>query len=150
MEKEMEIGYKTKSYRIGDRERKWYVIDASGKTLGRIASKVAVLLRGKLEARYTPHNDSGGYVVVINAGKVRVSGKKLERKEYFHYTGYPGGARRESYRGVIGRKPERVIEEAVRGMLPKNRIGGRLFRKLKVYAGSEHPHGAQRPIGVEI
>ncbi len=146
----MSAEYSTKSFTKEDVERKWYVIDAKGKTLGRLATKVATLLRGKNNARFTPHNDTGDFVVVINAEKVRVTGKKTETKVYFHYTGYPGGATHVKYKELLERKPESVVEHAVKGMLPKNRLGARLFTKLKVYAGSDHPHKAQKPTSIEI
>jgi len=142
--------YLTKSFKVKDEDKKWFVIDASGKTLGRLATKVATLLRGKNNARFTPHNDVGDFVVVINAGRVKVSGKKSETKMYFHYTGYPGGATYVRYKELLETKPERVVEHAVKGMLPKNRLGARLFTKLKVYAGSDHPHKAQKPVTVEL
>jgi len=142
--------YSTKSFTKEDVERKWYVVDANGKTLGRLASKVATLLRGKTSARFTPHNDTGDFVVVINAGKVKVTGKKSETKVYFHYTGYPGGATFVKYKELIEKKPETVIEHAVKGMLPKNRLGAQLFTKLKVYADSDHPHKAQKPTVIEL
>jgi large subunit ribosomal protein L13 len=150
LEKELSAEYSTKSFTKKDVEKKWYVIDANGKTLGRLATKVATLLRGKGGARFTPHSDTGDFVVVINAEKVRVTGKKTETKVYFHYTGYPGGATYVKYKELLERKPESVVEHAVKGMLPKNRLGARLFTKLKVYAGSDHPHKAQRPTSVEI
>ncbi len=140
----------TKSFKKEDVERKWYVVDASGKTLGRLATKVATLLRGKDNARFTPHNDTGDFVIVINAGKVKVTGKKSETKVYFHYTGYPGGATYVNYKDLLEKKPERVVEHAVKGMLPKNKLGARLFTKLKVYAGAEHPHKAQKPASLEL
>ncbi|MFZ1082678.1 MAG: 50S ribosomal protein L13 [Candidatus Kryptoniota bacterium] len=146
----MSAEYSTKSFTTEDVERKWYVVDANGKTLGRLATKVATLLRGKNKARFTPHNDTGDFVVVINAGKVKVTGKKSETKTYFHYTGYPGGATYVKYKELIEKKPERVVEHAVKGMLPKNKLGARLFTKLKVYAGPDHPHKAQKPASIEI
>ncbi|MCL4512298.1 MAG: 50S ribosomal protein L13 [Bacteroidetes bacterium] len=146
----MSAEYSTKSFTKEDVERKWYVVDANGKTLGRLASKVATLLRGKTSARFTPHNDTGDFVVVINAGKVKVTGKKSETKVYFHYTGYPGGATFVKYKELIEKKPETVIEHAVKGMLPKNRLGAQLFTKLKVYADSDHPHKAQKPTVIEL
>lgn len=146
----MSVEYSTKSFVVEDSEKKWFVVDADGKTLGRLATKVAVLLRGKDNPRFTTHNDTGGFVIVVNAGKVRVTGKKAEQKMYFHYTGYPGGATYVKYKELLERKPESVIEHAVKGMLPKNRLGARLFTKLKVYAGPEHPHKAQRPTTIEI
>jgi large subunit ribosomal protein L13 len=135
----------TKSVRQQDVERRWWVVDAAGKTLGRLASQVAALLRGKHKPYFTPHVDCGDFVIVINAAKVRVEGKRWQKKEYFHYTGYPGGARFEKFRELLERKPEFIIEHAVWGMLPKGRLGRRIIRKLKVYAGPEHPHQAQQP-----
>lgn len=135
----------TKSVRHEDVTRKWWVVDASGQTLGRIASQVAALLRGKHKALFTPHVDCGDYVVVINADKVVLKGKRAEQKEYFHYTGYPGGERFRSFKQLMGTKPQEVIELAVKGMLPKNSLGKRIGMKLKVYAGGEHPHSAQQP-----
>ncbi len=135
---------------LKDDEKKWFVVDANGKTLGRLATKVAVLLRGKDNPRFTSHNDTGGFVIVVNAEKVKVTGKKADKKVYFHYTGYPGGATYVRYKELLQRKPESVIEHAVKGMLPKNRLGARLFTKLKVYAGPDHPHKAQKPAAVEI
>lgn len=126
-------------------ERKWYVIDASDKVLGRLATKVATYLRGKNKAVFTPNVDTGDFVVVINAGKVRLTGKKLDEKVYYHHTGYPGGIKAESARDRLGREPEEVIKDAVWGMLPKNRLGRAMLKKLKVYKGSEHPHAAQKP-----
>lgn len=146
----MSAEYSTKSFTREEIPAKWYVVDANGKTLGRLATKVATLLRGKNNAHFTPHNDTGDFVVVVNAGKVRVTGKKSETKVYFHYTGYPGGATYVKYKELLEKKPETVIEHAVKGMLPKNRLGARLFTKLKVYAGSDHPHKAQKPIVIEI
>ena len=135
---------------LKDDEKKWFVVDANGKTLGRLATKVAVLLRGKDNPRFTSHNDTGGFVIVVNAEKVKVTGKKADKKVYFHYTGYPGGATYVRYKELLQRKPESVIEHAVKGMLPKNRLGARLFTKLKVYAGPDHPNKAQKPAAVEI
>jgi large subunit ribosomal protein L13 len=126
-------------------ERKWYVIDASDKVLGRLAAKVATYLRGKNKAVFTPNVDTGDFVVVINAGRVRLTGKKLNQKVYYHHTGYPGGIKAESARDRLGREPEEVIKDAVWGMLPKNRLGRAMLKKLKVYRGSEHPHAAQKP-----
>ena len=142
--------YSTKSFTREDVPQKWYVVDANGKTLGRLATKVASILRGKNSAKSTPHNDTGDFVVVVNASKVRVTGKKAETKVYFHHTGYPTGATYTKYKELIEEKPEVVIEHAVKGMLPKNRLGARLFTKLKVYAGSDHPHTAQKPTVIEL
>ncbi|MCL5020635.1 MAG: 50S ribosomal protein L13 [Bacteroidetes bacterium] len=146
----MSAEYSTRSFVLKDDEKKWFVVDANGKTLGRLATKVAVLLRGKDNPRFTSHNDTGGFVIVVNAEKVKVTGKKADKKVYFHYTGYPGGATYVRYKELLQRKPESVIEHAVKGMLPKNRLGARLFTKLKVYAGPDHPHKAQKPAAVEI
>jgi len=135
----------THFYKQDEIDQKWYVVDAAGQTLGRLASQVAHVLRGKHKPLFTPNVDAGDFVVVINAEKVKVTGKRTEMKEYFHYTGYPGGAVFERYRDLIKKNPQRVIEHAVKGMLPHNRLGRRIIRKLKVYAGSKHPHAAQKP-----
>jgi large subunit ribosomal protein L13 len=135
----------TRFFKSEEITKAWHLVDADGKTLGRIASQVATLLRGKHKPQFTPNSDMGDFVVVVNAGKVRLTGKRPELKEYFHYTGYPGGATYEKFRDVMQKNPERVIEHAVRGMLPKNTLGRQIFSKLKVYAGAEHPHIAQRP-----
>lgn len=129
--------------------RGWYVADASGQTLGRLASEVAVVLRGKHRRDYSPHLDQGDFVVVVNADRVRVSGKKLTDKLYYRHSGYPGGLRQETLKDLLARKPERVIELAVRGMLPDNRLGDAIYRKLKVYAGPTHPHAAQNPVTLD-
>lgn len=124
---------------------KWYIVDANGKVLGRLATRIATILRGKHRPEFTPHLDLGDHVIVINAGKVRLSGKKANIKTYYHHTGYPGGLREESFVELLKRKPEEVIERAVKGMLPHNRLGNRQILKLKVYVGKEHPHVAQNP-----
>lgn len=126
-------------------ERKWYVVDASGKVLGRLATKIATVLRGKNKPQFTPHLDAGDFVVVVNADKVVVSGKKAGIKTYSHYSGYPGGLKREVFVDVQRRHPERIIEWAVWGMLPHSRLGRQQFKKLKVYRGAAHPHQAQKP-----
>lgn len=131
-------------------ERKWYQIDADGKTLGRLASRVATILCGKHKPIYTPHLDVGDYVIVTNAEKVTVSGKKKDEKIYYKYSGYPGGLRTMNFREMIKKHPERVIKLAVKGMLPKNRLGRKMFKKLKVYSGTEHPHEAQQPETLEL
>lgn len=136
---------KTFSAKPHEVKRDWYVIDADGKTLGRMASEIATRLRGKHKAEFTPHVDTGDYIVVINAGKVRVTGNKAQDKIYYRHTGYPGGIREESFEKLVARKPERVIEMAVKGMLPHNPLGRAMLRKLKVYAGTQHPHAAQQP-----
>ncbi len=137
--------YKTKSLRKEDVDRKWYIVDAEGEVLGRMCTKIATVLRGKHKPDYTPHIDGGDNVIVINADKVRLTGNKTEAKEYIRYTGYPGGQRRATAREVLAKKPEAIVENAVRGMLPKNKLGRAMFKKLFVYTGADHPHGAQKP-----
>jgi large subunit ribosomal protein L13 len=129
----------------GDIVRKWYVVDATGQALGRLASQVARILMGKESPKYTPFIDAGDHVVVINAEKVKISGMKSEQKQYHRYTGYPGGLRTEDYRKRFARKPELVIEDAVKRMLPKTKMGTQMYTKLKVYKGDKHPHQAQKP-----
>jgi large subunit ribosomal protein L13 len=131
-------------------KRDWYVVDATGKTLGRMAAEIARRLRGKHKPEYTPHIDTGDYIVVVNAEKVRVTGNKLQDKIYHHHTGYPGGLKSISLEKQLVKAPERVIEAAVKGMLPKNPLGRAMYRKLKVYAGPEHQHAAQQPQSLEI
>lgn len=126
-------------------ERKWYLIDAEGKVLGRLASEIATILRGKHKPTYTPHVDTGDFVIVINADKIKLTGNKLDQKYHRYHTGYPGGLRSIKYRDMLERRPEKVIELAVKGMLPKNRLGRQMFKKLKVYSGPEHKHEAQKP-----
>jgi large subunit ribosomal protein L13 len=126
-------------------DRKWYVIDASGQALGRLSSEVASILRGKHKADYTPHVDTGDYVIVINAEQIKLTGDKLNQKMFRYYTGYPGGLKEMDYKTLLQKKPEKAIETAVKGMLPHNRLGNRMYKKLKVYRGSEHPHQAQKP-----
>lgn len=128
----------------------WYVVDAEGQTLGRLATEIARRLRGKHKPEYTPHVDTGDYIVVVNAEKVRVTGKKTTDKLYHRHTGYPGGLKTMTFDEVIERSPTRVIETAVKGMLPKNPLGRAMYRKLKVYAGTEHPHAAQQPAQLEL
>ncbi len=141
---------KTQSTKPADVRRDWLLVDAADKTLGRIATEIAVRLRGKHKPEFTPHVDTGDYVVVINAEKVKVTGNKLTDKVYWRHTGYPGGIRGVALRDQLERHPERVIESAVRGMLPRNTLGRAMYRKLKVYAGPEHPHAAQQPRALEI
>lgn len=129
----------------GNITRKWYVVDAEGKTLGRLAAGVAEILRGKNKVTFTPHVDTGDYVIVINADKAVLTGKKEQTKVYFHYTGYVGGDRYMKAGDALQQKPVWVVEHAIRGMLPKNKLGDQMFRKLHVYAGAEHPHAAQQP-----
>jgi large subunit ribosomal protein L13 len=131
-------------------ERKWYVIDAAGKTLGRVASEAARLLRGKHKPIFTPHIDVGDHVIIINAEKVRLTGKKAEKKMFIWHTRYPGGLRAMNYATLLKTKPERAIEKAVWGMIPHNRLGRKIFRKLRVYRGPDHPHAAQKPEPWEI
>ncbi len=132
------------------RSRRWLLIDAAGRPLGRIATRAASMLRGKNRPDFTPNQDVGDFVVVINAAKVRLTGSKLTSKVYHRHTGYPGGVRTTTAGKILQTKPERLIEMAVRGMLPKSRLGRQLFNKLKVYRGAEHPHAAQRPQPIEI
>lgn len=129
----------------GNIERKWFVVDAEGQTLGRLAAEVAKVLRGKHKPTFTPHVDTGDYVIVVNAAKVKVTGKKLVQKTYFRHSGYPGGAKFTQLGHMLENRPERVVEMAIRGMLPKNKLGEQMYRKLNVYAGVEHPHQAQKP-----
>ena len=131
--------------KAGEIARKWYVVDASGLALGRVASQVARILMGKENPKYTPFLDTGDHVVVINAEKVKTTGTKAEAKVYQHYTGYPGGLRTEDYRKRLARKPERIIEDAVRRMLPKKKLADHMLSKLQVYKGDKHPHEAQKP-----
>ena len=135
----------TRFFKSTDTVQKWHLIDAQGKTLGRISSEAARLLRGKHKPIFTPNADLGDHVIVVNAAKVRLTGKRQELKEYFHYTGYPGGATFVRFQDLIKKNPERVFEHAIKGMLPHNRLGRQIIKKLKVYAGAEHPHQAQRP-----
>ncbi len=141
---------KTVSMRAQDVQRSWLVVDAEDKVLGRLATEVARRLRGKHKPEYTPHVDTGDYVIVVNAEKVRVTGKKTSDKIYYRHTGYPGGIKAISFEHVRETHPERIIEKAVKGMLPRNPLGRAMFRKLKVYAGSEHPHSAQQPEALEL
>nr|WP_290667282.1 50S ribosomal protein L13 [Ardenticatena sp.] len=141
---------KTISIKPEEVQREWWVVDAEGKTLGRLATQIATILRGKHKPYYTPHVDCGDYVIVINAEKVAVTGKKLDQKIYYRHSGYPGGLKQRTLREQLQRHPELVIEKAVKGMLPKNRLGRKMFKKLKVYAGPEHPHQAQQPKPLEL
>ncbi len=141
---------KTFSAKPQDIERKWFVVDAQGQTLGRLATRIATLLRGKHKPVYTPHMDCGDYVIVVNADKIHVTGQKLEQKMYYRHSGYPGGLRQVTLRRQLQVHPDRVIEAAVRGMLPKNRLGRKMFKKLKIYAGPKHPHEAQQPTALEL
>jgi large subunit ribosomal protein L13 len=131
-------------------ERDWYVVDAEGETLGRLAARIAPILKGKHKPIYTPHLDCGDFVIVVNAEKVRVTGRKLDQKFYHRHSGYPGGLKSISLRDQLDKHPERVLEAAIRGMLPKNKLGRRMIKKLKVYAGGTHPHEAQQPKPLEL
>ena len=141
---------RTFSPKDSDITRRWHVVDASDVVLGRLASQVAVLLRGKHKPIFAPHVDTGDFVIVVNAAKVALTGNKLEQKNAYRHSGYPGGLRSVSYASLMASNPERVVEKAVRGMLPKNSLGRKTLRKLKVYAGPDHPHGAQQPRPYEI
>ena len=135
----------TYSAKDSDIQEKWCIVDAEGAILGRLASSVAARLRGKHNPLFTPHVDTGDVVIVINADKIRMTGKKLVQKQYHRHTGYIGGLKTATAKEILAKRPEELIRHAVKGMLPKNRLGSRLFKKLKVYAGSDHPHAAQRP-----
>jgi large subunit ribosomal protein L13 len=133
-----------------DKSRTWFVVDATDKPLGRLASEIARVLRGKHKPNFTPHVDTGDFVIVVNCGKVKLTGNKLDKKFYYHHSGIPGGFKAEAYRHVLERKPELPIEKAVKGMLPKNVLGRQMFTKLKVYATPDHPHAAQQPKALEV
>ena len=141
---------KTFMAKKSDVKRDWYVIDAEGQTLGRLASKVATVLRGKHKAIYTPHVDCGDYVIVINAEKVKLTGNKLDQKMYYNHSGYPGGLRERTAREMKEKYPVEMVERAIKGMLPKGRLGRQMYKKLFVYAGSEHPHTAQQPVELKM
>ncbi|RMD54768.1 MAG: 50S ribosomal protein L13 [Nitrospirae bacterium] len=141
---------KTVFFRKKDVERRWFLIDAEGKRLGRLATKIATVLRGKHKPTYTPNADVGDFVVVINASKVHLTGKKIRQKTYYHHTGYPGGIKEISAYELLKNKPEKMLMHAVKGMLPKNRLGRAQFKKLKVYSGPNHPHAAQKPKPINI
>ena len=140
----------TKSTKPAEVKRDWYLVDASGKTLGRLASEIARRLRGKHKAEYTPHVDTGDYIVVINAEKIHATGNKMKDKTYYHHTGYIGGIKSVSMEKLLQTHPERVIEKAVKGMMPRGPLGRQMFTKLKVYAGTEHKHAAQQPVPLDI
>ncbi len=139
------LSYKTKSANAASVERQWHVIDAEGEIVGRLASKVAAILRGKHKPDFTPHFDNGDHVIIVNCEKVRFTGEKFTDKEYLRHTGYPGGQRKATPRDLMARKPERILEVAIKGMLPKTKLGRAQIKKLYVYAGAEHPHSAQKP-----
>jgi len=141
---------KTYAVKASEIERHWWVVDATDQTLGRLATRIATLLEGKHKPIYSPHIDTGDHVVVINAARIKVTGNKLVDKAYFRHSNYPGGLKEERLGAVLARKPELVIERAVKGMLPQNRIGRAMYRKLKVYPGADHPHQAQQPTAAEL
>jgi len=141
---------KTYTAKVGEVQQGWYVIDAQDKVLGRLAVQIATRLRGKHKPEYTPHVDTGDYVVVVNVAKLRVTGRKSERKIYWRHTEYPGGIKQTNFAKLHAKRPERVLQKAVKGMLPKGPLGYAMLRKLKVYAGGEHPHSAQQPKKLEI
>jgi large subunit ribosomal protein L13 len=141
---------KTYNAKPGEIERRWYVVDAEGKNLGRLATQIADTLRGKTKPQYTPHVDTGDFVVVVNAEKIAVTGKKLDEKIYYRHSGYPGGLKQRTLREQLERRPTEVLRMAVKGMLPKNRLAARQLTKLKIYAGPEHPHESQAPEPLEV
>ena len=140
----------TYTAKAGQVQHGWYVVDAQNKVLGRLATQIAMRLRGKHKPEYTPHVDTGDFIVVVNASKLRVTGRKTERKVYYRHTGYPGGLKETNFAKLQSKKPERVLQLAVKGMLPKGPLGYAMLRKLKVYAGDKHPHSAQQPKALEI
>jgi large subunit ribosomal protein L13 len=139
------LSYKTISVNKANADKKWFIVDAEGQTLGRLASRIAIVLRGKHKVNYTPHDDCGDFVVVINAEKVTLSGKKWSDKQYIRHTGYPGGQRVTTAEEMLSKHPERLLEKAVKGMLPKNKLGRAIYRNMKVYTGPEHEQEAQKP-----
>ena len=141
---------KTKSYKNTDLEKKWLLLDASDKTLGRLSAKISSILMGKNKAQYTPHNDLGDYIVVINAEKVKVTGNKDIQKKYYRHSGYPGGLKSSSFSEIIEKNPEEIIFKAVKGMLPKNKLSNSMISKLKVYKGENHPHIGQNPHKIDL
>ena len=136
--------------KLNEINQKWLVVDADGQILGRLASEVASILRGKNKPIFTPHMDVGDHVIIINAEKIRVTGKKAKTKKYYRHTGYPGGLRSDSYSDLIKSNPAKILEKAIWGMLPHNKLGKKIYKKLKIYAGNEHPHEAQQPEKIEI
>jgi large subunit ribosomal protein L13 len=141
---------RTFSLRAADVQRDWYVVDAEGQVLGRLATQIALLLRGKHKPTFTPSMDGGDFVIVVNADKVMLTGRKVEQKMYYRHSGYPGGMREIPFKEMMAKHPDRVIRLAVKGMLPKTRMGRKMLRKLRVYAGPEHPHAAQKPMVYEV
>jgi large subunit ribosomal protein L13 len=144
------LSFKTYSAKPAEVEKTWYVIDAENQVLGRLATQIATVLRGKHKPQFTPHIDTGDFVVVTNAGKVALTGKKVDAKTYFSHSLYPGGVKIDHVKDLLVKKPEKIIEKAVWGMLPHNNLGRQLFRKLKVYPGTEHPHAAQCPVEMKV
>ena len=140
----------TKSYKLDSLDKGWLLVDASDKTLGRLSTNIAKILMGKNKPEYTPHNDVGDYVVVINAEKIKVTGNKNEQKMYYRHTGYPGGIKSQNFNDLIASYPDRIITSAVRGMLPKTKLSSSVIKELKVYKGESHPHSAQNPVKLEI
>ena len=140
----------TKSYKLDSLDKSWLLVDASNKTLGRLSTNIARILMGKNKPEYTPHNDVGDYVVVINAEKIKVTGNKNEQKMYYRHTGYPGGIKSQNFNDLVASYPDRIITSAVKGMLPKNKLSNSVIKKLKVYKGESHPHSAQNPVKLEI
>ena len=140
----------TKSYKLDSLDKGWLLVDASDKTLGRLSTNIAKILMGKNKPEYTPHNDVGDYVVVINAEKIKVTGNKNDQKMYYRHTGYPGGIKSQNFNDLIATYPDRIITSAVKGMLPKNKLSNSVIKKLKVYKGESHPHSAQIPVKLEI
>lgn len=139
------LHFTTKHANAATVQRRWFVVDGTNQTVGRMSARIAAVLRGKTKAYYTPHVDCGDYVIIINADKVRFTGAKLDQKVYQNFSGYPGGLKEEIARDLLKRRPEVILERAIKGMLPKNRLGRQMYKKLFVYAGNEHPHGAQQP-----
>ncbi len=144
------LSYRTESAKKHEIDRKWHIVDAEGMVVGRMCSTIAAVLRGKHKAQYTPHVDTGDYVIVINADKVKFTGKKWDDKVYLRYSGYTGGQKKRTAKQAVAKKPFFIVENAVRGMLPKNSLGRQMFRKLFVYAGTDHPHGAQKPEELKV
>ena len=144
------LSYKTKFAKKETHQPEWFIVDVAGVTVGRACSKIASVLRGKHKPTYTPHTDAGDFVIVINADKITFSGNKWEDKKYITYSGYPGGQKSEIAKALLERAPEKIVERAVKGMLPKNRLGRKMYRKLFVYTGTEHPHAAQKPTELNV
>ncbi len=144
------LSYRTESAKKEDIQRQWYIVDAEDMVVGRLASQVAAVLRGKNKPIYTPHVDTGDFVIIVNADKVRFTGTKWDDKEYLHYTGYPGGQRTFTAKELLARKPEAILERGIKGMLPKNKLGRAMYKKLFVYTSADHPHQAQKPVHLKI